>query len=153
MNTDRPAPNTRDIVFIDPKEGPDPARAYVTILAGGLTLVIAADREPLERVDHLMISLLAIALAAVTGIGLAGALLLGGYLRRRLRGITQAAEVIMTGDLTQRMSISSRGDEFDRLAQTLNAMLDRIGELMDNLRHLTDNYLHLFNWRFLRKSI
>ena len=33
-------------------------------------------------------------------------------------------------------------DEFDRLAQHLNQMLDRIGELMTGLRELSDNVAH-----------
>lgn len=142
MVTERPAPDARNIVFIDPKEGPDPARAHVTELPGGLTLVVAADREPLEHVDQMMLSFLGVALLAVVCIGSAGALVLGSYLRRRLGGITQAAEGIMAGDLTQRMTVSHRGDEFDRLSVTLNAMLDRIGELMDNVRQMSGDLAH-----------
>jgi signal transduction histidine kinase len=142
MNTERPSPNVRDIVFIDPKEGPDPARASVALLDGGLTLVVAADREPLERVNRLVLSLLIVALAAVIGIGLAGGLILGGYLGRRLKGIAGTAQGIMAGDLTQRIEVSRRDDEFDRLAVTLNAMLDRIGELMSNLRQVSSDLAH-----------
>jgi hypothetical protein len=34
------------------------------------------------------------------------------------------------------------GSEFDRLAATLNEMLDRIGELMDNLRQVSNDVAH-----------
>ena len=36
----------------------------------------------------------------------------------------------MAGDLTGVCSIAGTGDELDRLAENLNAMLDRIGVLM-----------------------
>ena len=37
---------------------------------------------------------------------------------------------------------AASGDEFDRLAQNLNAMLDRIGELMAGMKEVSDNIAH-----------
>ncbi|MDT8397433.1 MAG: HAMP domain-containing sensor histidine kinase [Pseudomonadales bacterium] len=142
LDTPLPAPGARDIVFIDPREGPDPARAQVRSLGDGLNLVVAADREPIEAVNSTVFSFLLLALVAVLLIGLAGALILGAYLRKRLGGITTAAQAIMAGDLSQRMSISPRDDEFDHLSATLNAMLDRIGVLMENLRQVSGDIAH-----------
>src|SRR5258707_680233 len=41
LDTPRPPAGWHDIVFIDPNEGPDPARAYACDLSGGLRLVVA----------------------------------------------------------------------------------------------------------------
>ncbi|WP_163535671.1 HAMP domain-containing protein, partial [Klebsiella pneumoniae] len=49
---------------------------------------------------------------------------------------------IMAGDLGGRLPVSGNGDELDRLAQNLNAMLERIGELMHGLREVSDNIAH-----------
>jgi signal transduction histidine kinase len=38
--------------------------------------------------------------------------------------------------------VTGTNDELDRLAQSLNAMLDRIGELMAGLREVSDNIAH-----------
>jgi signal transduction histidine kinase len=44
--------------------------------------------------------------------------------------------------MTQRMPVGPRDDEFDRLSQTLNAMLERITGLMDNLRQVSGDLAH-----------
>ena len=143
MDTQRPlARGMQNIIFNDPQEGPDPARAQVSMLGEGLTLVVAADREPVEKIDATILSLLLVALAGVLVIGLAGGLLLGTYLRKRLGVINTAAQAIMGGDLNHRMALSGNNDEFDQLASTLNAMLNRICALMDNLRQVSSDVAH-----------
>jgi signal transduction histidine kinase len=48
----------------------------------------------------------------------------------------------MAGDLTGRLEITGTGDEFDRLADSLNAMLERIEHLMHGLKDVSDNIAH-----------
>jgi signal transduction histidine kinase len=48
----------------------------------------------------------------------------------------------MAGDLTGRLHVSDSDDELDRLALGLNAMLDRIGELMTGLSEVSNNIAH-----------
>ncbi len=48
----------------------------------------------------------------------------------------------MQGNLAQRIPITGRNDEFDRLSQNLNAMLDRIQDLMTGLKNVSDNIAH-----------
>ncbi len=65
--------------------------------------------------------------------------------RRALRGvedITRTATEIAHGALDQRVTVRFRGDELDRLAQTFNAMLDRIQALIVGMREMTDNLAH-----------
>lgn len=142
MNTSLPPLDARDIVFVDPREGPDPARARVSRLDNGMTLVIAADRAPIEKIDETVLSLLLGALIAVFVIGVGGGLLLGGYLRRRLGRISSAAQGLMAGDLKQRIVTSPRNDEFDQLGVTLNDMLDRISALLENLQQVSGDIAH-----------
>ncbi|HET8613755.1 MAG TPA: ATP-binding protein [Sphingomonas sp.] len=142
MVTRMPAPGLRNIIFMDPREGPDPARAMTVALADGTRLVVAADREPLERIDATIVTLFGAAFAAVVVIGALGALALGAYLKRRLSSISATAEAIMAGDMSQRVAIGPRGDEFDRLAGLLNAMLDRITALLENLRQVSSDVAH-----------
>ncbi len=49
---------------------------------------------------------------------------------KRVDGMTETARSLMGGDLKGRLAVQGSGDEFDRLALNLNAMLDRIGDLM-----------------------
>ena len=48
----------------------------------------------------------------------------------------------MAGDLKQRLPLMGADDELDRLAGNLNAMLERIDELMTGLREVSDNIAH-----------
>jgi signal transduction histidine kinase len=56
--------------------------------------------------------------------------------------MTETSQSIMAGDLSERLPLSGNGDELDRLAVSLNAMLDRIGELMQGMREVSDNIAH-----------
>src|SRR5207245_84473 len=57
--------------------------------------------------------------------------------RRPLR-----SQTIMEGDLSGRLGIAGTGDELDRLAGNLNAMLERIEQLMRGLKEVSDNIAH-----------
>ena len=48
----------------------------------------------------------------------------------------------MAGDLDGRLHVAGNGDELDRLASSLNLMLERIGELMRGMREVSDNIAH-----------
>lgn len=142
LDTTRPLTGFRNIIFNDPVEGPDPARAFATDLPGGYRLVVARDPEELERIDSTILALFSGALVLVVLVGAAGALMLGGYLRKRLGRISGTAQAIVTGDLDRRMPIGAREDEFDQLALALNAMLDRIAQLLENLRQVSSDVAH-----------
>lgn len=61
----------------------------------------------------------------------------------RINMISQTAQNIMTtGDLSQRISIDSNWDDLSNLAQTLNAMLARIEDLLIGIRDVSDNIAH-----------
>jgi len=142
LDAPRPPAGFHDIVFRDPIEGADPARALATELPGGYHLVVAHDPEELERIDGTILALFSGALVLVMLLGAGGALLLGGYLRQRLGRISGTAQAIVTGGLDRRMPVSARADEFDQLALALNAMLDRIQQLLDNLRQVSSDVAH-----------
>ena len=48
----------------------------------------------------------------------------------------------MAGDLSGRLEVTGTGDEFDRLAESLNTMLTRIERLMLGLKQVSDNIAH-----------
>src|SRR3546814_14508410 len=61
---------------------------------------------------------------------------------RRIEAINRASRDIMAGDLSRRVPLSGSGDELDRLAENLNAMLAQIEQLMTAMREVTDNIAH-----------
>jgi signal transduction histidine kinase len=131
-----------DVKFVKRNGGLADTRALTSSVAGGGTLVVAADPEAIENLDRRMLPLLAAAFGLVAMIGVAGALLLSRALRDRLDAMNRTAEAIIAGDLASRMRLTGNGDEFDRLSTTLNRMLERIAGLLDNLRQVSSDVAH-----------
>jgi signal transduction histidine kinase len=61
---------------------------------------------------------------------------------QRIDAMTGTAQRIMAGDLSGRLPVGRSGDELDRLAENLNAMLERIEALMMGLKEVSDNIAH-----------
>ena len=65
--------------------------------------------------------------------------------RRALAGVdavTRTARNITAGRLEDRVPVPGKGDEVDQLANTFNAMLDRIEQLVSGIKEISDNVAH-----------
>jgi signal transduction histidine kinase len=142
LRTSIPELGIHDLSFTDPAEGIDSARGLAIDLSPQRRLLVAADREWIERSDQTVIAVFAFGFLGVCALGVAGALALGAYLRRRLRALSDGAGAIMGGDIRRRMPVGPLHDEFDQLAVALNRMLERIEGLLDNLRQVTAGVAH-----------
>src|SRR5215831_10834441 len=60
----------------------------------------------------------------------------------RIEAINTASRAIMQSDLDQRIPLRGTNDEWDRVAENLNSMLDRIETLMQEVKQVTDNVAH-----------
>jgi signal transduction histidine kinase len=132
----------QDIALRDREGRPDTGRSLGVALGQGERLVVETDLDPVEQIDKTVITIFVVGFAGVVVLGFIGALVLGGYLRRRLETLSQSAATIIAGDISHRMPLSARNYEFDRLAGTLNAMLERIESLLDNLRQVSGDVAH-----------
>ena len=72
---------------------------------------------------------------------LGGVIVSRGFLSRTDE-IVRTCRAIMAGNLASRIPLRGTEDELDRLADTINAMLDRIAALMDNLRQISNDVAH-----------
>lgn len=142
LQTRRPPLGIHDLQFVDSGERPDAGRGLAVDLSPSERLVVAADREWIERIDQTLLELFGAAFVAACLLAFAGALIFAKYLQRRLQSISRTAEAIIRGDIRERMPISIRRDEFDQLAATLNRMLDRIEGLLENLRQVSSDIAH-----------
>jgi signal transduction histidine kinase len=61
---------------------------------------------------------------------------------RRIETINRATRKIRRGDLSERVPVSDVNDEFNRLAQNINAMLDGLQELTEGIRQVTNDIAH-----------
>lgn len=59
-----------------------------------------------------------------------------------LQTINRACAHVTQGDLSHRIPISKSRDDFDRLAQTINTMLDKISMLMSGVSQVSDSIAH-----------
>ena len=142
FNGSRPRLGIHDVPFVDPGEGPDSARGIGIDLPNQERLLVADDSELLEEIDAIVIAVFGVAFLAACGVAFGGALVLGGYLQRRLHAISRSAEAIIGGDIRTRVPVSNSRDEFDQVAATLNRMLDRIEGLLENLRQISSDIAH-----------
>jgi len=117
-------------------------RARTFILRGDYHLLVGRDIRARQEFQNAMIQTLGWALAVTIGLGLAGGYFMSRRMLRRVDGVAVASREIMEGDLTRRMPVSESGDEFDRLAQTLNEMLEEIEQLLTGMRAVTDSMAH-----------
>lgn len=74
--------------------------------------------------------------------GIAAGILASRSVLARIEAMTRASRSIMAGDLSRRIPLSGAADELDDLAQSLNAMLERIEQLMSGLKEVSDNIAH-----------
>jgi signal transduction histidine kinase len=117
-------------------------RFLVVDLDKNLALAIAADPEQIDQVKEAVFDGFLSAFGAVLVLGILGGIGLSLALLRRVEAIRRTAEAIIGGDLSRRVPMRGSGDDFDRLSQTLNHMLDRVGELMESLRQVSANIAH-----------
>ena len=111
-------------------------------LDGGQRLLVARDVEEQRQFITRVRTLFLAGSGLLVLLGLAGGLVASRLILRRIAEITTTAQSIMRGDLSRRIATSGAGDELDELSRNLNAMLDRIEQLMAGLREVSDNIAH-----------
>ncbi len=142
LETAMPAVGWSELHFSGPGSKQSWARALTSQLSDGKRLVVAADIAPIEQMTGMILRLFALGIAGVAAVSVGFAMLLRRYLKRRLDAIGKGAQAFASGDLAGRADIGPRDDEFDRLAGSINAMLDRIEALLRNLRQVTSDLAH-----------
>lgn len=118
------------------------ALARVFILPGNYRLLVGHDVEELESLRVILRRALTGSLFWLVAIGAIGGLVVARRVLKRVDAMSASAAAIMTGDLSGRLPIAGSGDELDRLAKNLNAMLARIEALLKGMKEVSDNIAH-----------
>jgi len=118
------------------------ALVRVVRLSGGFRLLVGRDLEERERLHDIIIAAARWSIAVVVVLGLLGGFFVTRRVLKRIDAMTGTTRTIMQGDLTGRLPIAGTGDELDRLADNLNAMLERIEALLHGLKEVSDNIAH-----------
>jgi len=108
----------------------------------GLRLVVGRDESERVQLRLLLTEGVAWSLGAVIVFATIGAAFIRRALQQRMKPAVDTALAIAGGELAHRVPLSGSQDEFDRLAATMNAMLDRIANLMEGVRSVSDSIAH-----------
>jgi signal transduction histidine kinase len=119
-----------------------PLRAMYQILPDGHHLLVGRDIKDLDRFGESVT--IGLTSAAVIFLILAAAAGISTSRRSmaRIEAINATSREIMRSGLGERIPLRGTGDEWDGLAENLNSMLDRIGELVETNRQVSDNVAH-----------
>jgi signal transduction histidine kinase len=135
------------IEFRAPPSSPDSAReplvrAVLETFPGGDRLLVGRDISDLDSLTGKIET--AVILGAILILVLAGlaSVLVTRRTVGRIEAINATSRAIMLSGLDQRIPLRGTRDEWDRVAENLNLMLDRIETLMGEVKQVSDNVAH-----------
>jgi signal transduction histidine kinase len=108
----------------------------------GTFIAVGRDTYALEELRQWLHRLAIVGGMAIVLLALIGGAAAGAVLLRRLKGVTEAAGRVMSGDLSERLPSLGIGREFDDLSDTLNAMLERLESAMEAIRQVSADVAH-----------
>jgi len=116
--------------------------AYSISLKPGLWLQVVSDIERDTAFEKAIMPMFAWFLGVTASLAIAGGVIISVSVLGRIDAITRTAEAIIEGDLDRRVPMRGVPDDIDRLASTLNRMLDRISLLLRVLRQVSRHIAH-----------
>ena len=125
-----------------PQRRPGSIRAKGLKLPGGALLAVGQSTARIDEVHELVVRAFAWASLVTLALALAGSALVSLRFLRRVDAIERSSREIMDGNLARRLPVAGSGDEFDRLALSLNLMLDRMQSLMEGMRQVSNDIAH-----------
>lgn len=117
-------------------------RVLSVVLPAGYHLLVGRDVEDRTTIRRLILDGLAWTAATALLLAIGGGLLVRRAILRRVDAINRTAIAIIHGDLSSRLPTRDSSDEFDRLAQTINGMLQQIEVLVDGVRSASNAVAH-----------
>ena len=117
-------------------------RAHGHLLPTGHYVLAGQDAHILREMEETLLQSFGAGLVFVLMAMILGGGYIGARYVARVGAISRTARAIVRGDMTSRAQVTGKGDEFDDLAMSLNAMLDRIDELMRSMRQISNDVAH-----------
>ncbi len=105
-------------------------------------LVVGRSRSGIDAMQESLAEAAAWGALLTLLLALGGGMVMSRGTLRWLEGINRATDEIIRGDLGRRLPAAGTGDEFDGLVTNINAMLDRIQQLMEGMRQVTNDIAH-----------
>ena len=117
-------------------------RAFGYRLSNGEFLLVGQEAATLRQMKALIVRAFGVGFFVTVLLAVLGTVIVGTTVLKRLEPVTRTARAIMSGDFSQRAPIRGGNDEFDELAASMNAMLDRIEDLMRSMRQVSNDIAH-----------
>lgn len=118
------------------------AMVQVVRLTGGFLLLVGRDIGERDQFRLIISRALVLALVLMVALALISYIFVSRRVLKRIDSLQATSRHIMLGDLSGRLEVTGAGDEFDRLADAVNAMLDRIEHLIYGIKDVSDNIAH-----------
>jgi HAMP domain-containing protein len=96
----------------------------------GIRVLVGRDVSERQELVRVVQRSLILTAALMLVLGLAAWLFVSRRVLKRIDSIAETSNRFVAGDLSGRLEVTGTGDEFDRLAESLNTMLTRIERLM-----------------------
>jgi signal transduction histidine kinase len=109
---------------------------------GRQTLVVGEGMDIVEDSREALTSGLLWSLTFVVLAGLGGAALIAWRVDRRIARTQVALSAYASGEMTRRLPVEGSGNELDRMALSVNAVLDRLAVLIETTRQITTDAAH-----------
>lgn len=119
-----------------------PVRAKIFRLPGRYGLLVGRDIKQLTEAQRRIVQALAWGLVLMLLLAFVCGFVLSRRTVRKIERINQTTHSIMRGNLSRRVPLTKRNDDFDQVAENLNLMLDKIQSLMEDIRRVSDNIAH-----------
>ncbi len=119
-----------------------PVRAIAIPLADGATLFLGRSAGDLADIDAIVQRAMALAVLPAALLALIGGALVSLGTLRRVDAVWRACSLIMAGEFGRRLPVGRRHDEFDRLSEMVNRMLDQTERLLEEVKGAGDAIAH-----------
>lgn len=143
----RSDPSPQVVPYMRVEEEGNPSGRYAALvrvveLPAGFRILVGRDVSESEKLVQVVRRSLILTAALMVGLGLLAWIFVSRRVLKRIDSIAATSQRIVAGDLSGRIDVTGTGDEFDRLAESLNTMLTRIERLMLSLKQVSDNIAH-----------
>ncbi len=118
------------------------ARARDHRFRDGARLIVGRDAEDIEDREEVLFIAAPWIMGLTLLFGLVGGIVMNRAIGARIEAVSGMARRVMAGALGERVPVRGTGDDFDRLAETLNLMLQRNEDLFESVRRVSDNVAH-----------
>ncbi len=117
-------------------------RAIAMPLPDGAALFLGRSTADIAEVDGIVRRAMALAAVPAALVALLGGALASLGTLRRVEAVRRACALVMGGEFSRRLPVGRRRDEFDRLSEMVNRMLDEIERLVEEVRGAGDAIAH-----------